>query len=326
MATLVTGGTGFVGSNIVKRLALSGHPVVCLDINEPDRLLQDYWEEAASQVIFLRRDIRNWGEVERVGESEAIDKIVHAAVFTATRSEVETLRSREIVDINVTGTTNMLELARIHKVSRFVYVSSGSVYGTVPSNQPPVAEDRNPEPRTLYAITKYASELLTRRYGEVHGFSTASTRLSSPYGPMERVTGHRDLMSVMYRWTGKVARGEEVPADNLGAGMDFTYVADTAAGVQAVLEAPNLPNDVYNVTAGVWLSLGDVLAELRRLSPTTRTVEGGGGGPGIRSLQPSRPPMSNQRLRQDLGWKPRYDLSSGLAEYLRWRQEANFLD
>ena len=110
MATLVTGGTGFVGSNIVRTLAERGHSVICLDLAAPDELVRGYLEPWMSQVTFVQGDILNQEDLERAAAS-GNDKIVHAAVFTGILPEVERGRSRSIVDINLMGTTDLLELA-----------------------------------------------------------------------------------------------------------------------------------------------------------------------------------------------------------------------
>ena len=326
MATLVTGGTGFVASNLVKGLARAGHQVVVYDLNGPDQLVQDFLGELASRVTFVKGDILNAETLEQLGADHSIDKIVHAAVFTATRLDIEEQRSRDIVEINVSGTANLLELARSLNVKRFVYVSSGSVYGARRAADQVVNEDDTPTPDTLYGMTKYASELITRRYGEIHGLSTASTRLSTPYGPMERVTGHRAVMSIPYRWTRNVVRGEPIPTPDLTLGRDYTFVTDTASGIRAVLDAPSLGHAVYNVTAGAFVSLATLLASVRTLSPETATVEAGPEDTAASSLGPARGPLSGFRLGNDLGWAPEFDLTSGLAEYIRWRRDAPFLD
>ena len=129
MSTLVTGGTGFVGSNIVKTLAQRGHQVVCFDQVPPDRLVKAYHSANSSSITYAQGDILDPGDLERAVAGRQITKIVHAAVFTGLRHDIERDRSRSIVDINVTGTANLLSLAMGLNLERFLYVSSGSVYG-----------------------------------------------------------------------------------------------------------------------------------------------------------------------------------------------------
>ncbi len=326
MATLVTGGTGFVGANIVKELAGAGHQVICLDLNAPDELMRNFLGDQSSQVTFITGDILDRTFLERMQETQAIDKIVHAAVYTVNRIPLETERSREIVDINITGTTNLLELARTARVQRFVYVSSGAAYGAAGAPDQTFNEDAAPRPDFLYGITKYTSELLTRRYGELHQLSTASVRLSTPYGPMERITGHRGVMSVLYQWTGQALRGETISLTDPDAGRDYTYVADIADGVRAVLDAPTLPHDLYNLTAGRWITYSEILDRLKEILPEARVEVELNTGAAPRSSEPSRGPLSGHRLYQDLGWTPKYDLAKALTEYLAWRRSAPFLD
>ena len=326
MATLVTGGTGFVGANIVRNLARNGHQVVSFDINSPDQMVHDFMGESSGRITFVRGDIVDRASVAQLAGSHSIDKIVHAAVYTVNRQALEIERSRDVVAINVEGTANLLELARTQQVDRFIYVSSGAVYGDALAGDQTLNEDTPPQPNNLYGMTKFASEMITRRYGELHGFSTASVRLSTPYGPMERVTGHRAVMSVFYDWTGQAVRGESITAEDMDQGRDYTYIEDIADGLRAVLDAPSLPHGVYNLTTGIWVTFQQILDQVVDLSPSTQVIAPTSSQ--LKALGGSygRGPLSGHRLFNDLGWTPKYNLKTGLAEYLQWRKDANFLD
>jgi nucleoside-diphosphate-sugar epimerase len=326
MSTLVTGGTGFVASNIVKTLAQRGHEVVCFDLVPPDELVKGYHGPQAGSITYVQGDILNPGDLERAVAGRNVTKIVHAAVFTGIRPDIERDRSRSIVDINVTGTANLLALAMTLPMDRFLYVSSGSVYGEGLDPGGVLQEEITLYPRTLYASTKYASELLTRRYGELHGFQTVSTRLSSPYGPMERVTGHRAVMSVFYEWTRDAVRGDPIRIGDRSASRDYTYVADTAAGICSVLDAPSLSYDAYNVASGPAYTLEQIAFALKEVRPSVEIVDDPTHE--VRSLRPdsARGPMDVTRLGEDVGFKPAYDLASGIREYLEWRETSGFRD
>ena len=129
MATLITGGTGFVGANLVKDLASNGHTVVSMDLNAPDSLMHNFISEVASNISFVTGDILDQQFLDNIQSTYKIDRIIHAAVYTVNQLDLEIEKSREIIDINVMGTTNLLELARKVQVERFLYISSGAAYG-----------------------------------------------------------------------------------------------------------------------------------------------------------------------------------------------------
>ena len=224
----------------------------------------------------------------------------------------------------VDGLANILELARTIRAARFVYISSGAVYGAGAAADQTCSEDLPAAPDFLYGITKYAGELLSRRYGELHGFPAVSVRLSTPYGPMERPTGHRAVMSVLYQWTGQAVRGEPLSPDDLDGGRDYIYVVDAARGIRRILNAPNLPHDLYNLTGGVWINNREIVATLTQLAPASATPPAAPSSPTPPVGAPSRGPLSPHRLRQDLGWQPEYDLRAALADYLHWWRESGF--
>ena len=331
MAKLVTGGTGFVGANIVRELARAGHEVVSYDVASADALVQQFIADWAGQIEFVQGDIRDAEAVTTLADGYGIDGIIHAATYTVNQHELEVERGRDVIGINLEGLANVLELARTAAVKRFVYVSSGAAYGLAAGTDQTYSEDMLAAPDSMYGITKYAGELITRRYGELYGFQTASVRLSTPYGPMERVTGHRAVMSALYQWTGQVARGEQlsVHGDSFTPedGRDYTYVVDTARGLQVILDAPELPHDLYNLTTGIWITYREILSALAEVAPGSGpapAAQADNAADSARASVPSRGPLSAHRLRQDLGWQPQYDLRAGLTDYLQWRRESGF--
>jgi len=323
MATIVTGGTGFIGSNIVRELAQHGHQVVSIDVAKPDAMALRYLEPQSSNVTWVHGDILDQNTMDRVLEDHEIDKIVHAAVYTAIREDIERSESRRIVSINVDGTANLLELARKAQVARFVYVSSGGVYEGLGSQGQTLTEDTPLHPRQLYNATKYASELITHRYGELHGFEAAAVRLGGPYGPMERATGHRVVMSTLHQWTGKAVRGETIDAETEGY-WDFTYVLDIAAGIRTVLDAPSLTHEVYNLNRGVQVSAQELVSAFREASPSANINLRTGNGADMPQSSSSGRIMDSSRIRDDLHFEARYDLVAGLEAYIQWRREFGY--
>ncbi len=319
MTTLVTGGNGWVPSHIVRRLARRGERVISYDLMEPDRYLREMLGEAIEQVTFVRGDITDRAALLNAARDHGVTKLVHAAVITP-RREWEVREPDRIVDVNIGGTVNALEVARaLPGFERFVYVSSCAVWGDQPGATE-LTEETVPSPSGLYPVTKLASESICRRYAELFGLDLVAIRPSNVYGPMERDTpGYRGgteprEMLRLY------AAGEPILINSLaGPWRDWTYVEDIAEGIERAWATPNLPHEVYSLTCGRLYSIGDVLAAFQRHLPDLeyRVVPEAeanylvdGGDPG--------PIPSNARLRADFGWSPTTSFDDGMRLYLDW--------
>lgn len=322
MTTLLTGGNGWVPSHILRRLARRGEPVISYDIMEPDALLYEFLGEAVENVVFVHGDVTDAARLAEVAASFEIDALIHAAAITP-RIDREREEAARIIDVNLMATVHCLELARTRpEIRRMVNVSSTAVWGSGHSG--PTLTEESPSLATgLYGVCKDTAERFCRRYRELFGIDVVSVRPANVYGPMERLTlGYRGATELreMLRI---LAAGETLKVNSLdGPYRDWTFVEDIAEGVERILVADALPNDVYTVTAGTLHSTGDMLAAFQRAWPELRyeLVDAeranflvSGDAPG--------PVPSNARLASDLGWTPSTSLDDGVAIYLSWIKE-----
>ena len=318
MATLATGGTGFVGSNIVRALAEHGHEVVVYDLSEPNDLLKKYIEPWADRITFVQGSVLDMDALEDLATRFSINKVIHAAYYTP--GPKERSDSKRVLETNIMGTINVLDLARAIGVERFLFVSSGGIYGDMVSAGPQ-DEDALLLPSRLYRISKFACERIIERYHEIHNMDTVSVRLGGPYGPMERATDYNLNTSMLFEMTGKAMRGEPIEVDEWAAG-DVTYVMDIANGLCTVLDAPSLPNRLYNLTTTIHTSISQLVAAFRQAYPAVNFVEPipkdtGSGDMGG---------MDVSRIKKDLGFEATTDAATGLKAYFQWRIENNFTD
>lgn len=320
MSILITGATGFVISNLTRHLAERGLAVVAADLKPPDEPLRAYLSGLPGSVTFRQLDVADRQAVRDLVREVRPERTVHGAAITSVPEETEKQRFLETVQVNVLGTLNVLEALReAGGAGRIVVVSSGSIYGPRPDLRP-IVEDDPGNPQALYPLSKWAAESFARRYAEIHGLDLGVTRLCSPFGPFERDTGSRPLLSSIQQWTTAALRGEPIrllgPAD---LPRDVGYVLDVASGIAAVLLAERLPRVVYNVGWGRSATAEETLATLRRVLPDLKVEhDPGEQSPWVSTSNAVRGPLSIDRLRQDLGWSPRYNLASGLAAYVEW--------
>jgi nucleoside-diphosphate-sugar epimerase len=317
VTVLVTGGEGFVGMHVVRGLAAAGERVVSLGIGEGlGEVGQAFLGGLGEQVVFENGDVTDLMSVERVARDHSVDEIVHGAAVTAIGA-TERAAAHDAAMVNVGGTATVLEAARVRGVRRLVYLSSAMVYG---AGEPTVSlgEDREPRPLGIYALTKHAGESLVVRYADLFGLDVGILRLSAPYGPLERPTESRSLMSPIFGWCRAALAGQAVALD-ADLERDFTFVGDTADAVVRAVRARALPERVYNVAGGVNVRFSEVLAILAGLCPGFAVARGTRPDEEESFFQASRRgPLAIARARRDLGWHPQTSLVDGLQTYLDW--------
>ena len=317
-AVLVTGATGFVMANLVRHLAERGDYVVGADLKPPDLSLRRFVEGLPGRVSFRQVDVTDRAAIGGLVQDVRPARAVHGAAITTIPFEVERARFLETADVNVTGTLNVLAALAQVRIDRVVAISSGSVYGPR-EGLTPIGEDDIKDPQAAYPMTKWAADMLARRFASVHGLDLAVARLAGPFGPFERDTGSRPLLSPMAEWATTAVKGEAiVVSGDPTVPRDTVYVGDVAGGIAAILLADRLGYDAYNVGWGRGTSAKQAVAALGRIFPKL-VVEWCLERPSPWSSAGAvAGPLGCDRLREDLGWQPRYDLDSGLAEYIEW--------
>jgi len=273
MTLLVTGATGFVMSVLGRHwldVDRQAHLVV-LDSSPLDAAASRYFAPVMDRMKIVVADVTRpdlWRDAVAGGE---ITHIVHGATVTPlsrgtaaeAKREPEGENPGRIIDVNVMGTVAVLDWARtLPGLQRFIYVSSGAVYKHHGPDRPgePLPEDGYVMPRRLYGISKLASELITERYGDLFGLSTASVRPSSVYGTMDRVTASRDFRHVPNRLAHMALGGvKRVRVNTLDAVGDYIHVEDVASGIVSLLRAPKLRYSTYNLAAGATATISDLI-------------------------------------------------------------------
>lgn len=270
MTLLVTGGTGFVMS-VVAREWLDRDPAaraVILDHSELDATAEKFFAPVRDRLTFITADILQPSAWAAALDAQSITAIVHGATVTPNSRPSDPSRPPEaenpaqIIDVNLMGTVRVLEWARSRPgIRRFVYVSSGSVYrnhGPDWSGEP-LPEDGYVAPLGLYGISKFASEMIVNRYADLFGLSAISVRPSSVYGPMDRVTGSRNVRHAPNRIAHMALAGETIRPNSLEPVGDYVLSTDVAQAILALLDAGRLRYRHYNIAAGVTTRVGDFI-------------------------------------------------------------------
>ena len=327
---LVTGASGFIGINVVKRLAEKGYTVLGTTRRKggPGPLADDYLEDLDDSITWITIDLRDSERVMNIAETHDIKGIIHAAVFTPASRELEQTRSRDILESNLMGTVNTLELAKEAGVDRYVYISSSGVYGSTGDPTEPVLES-SPAPYLqaggFYRTTKIACERLTEHYNRLFQMTTTSMRVGAPYGSMERPTGSRHRMGPIYRLLELILTEgrDRLQVRELDYTRDWTFAMDTASCLVAGLETPAPISQLYNVTCGINSSLREILTAIHEVPGVDFEWEEAGNDEDADfpdSVGIRRGPLSIEKARSELGFEPQYDLKRGIRDYVDWWQ------
>ena len=301
---LVTGGAGFIGSNIVEGLLESGFEVVALD--NMSLGTKDYWgefsERFGDRFTGVEGDVKDYDLLERVASD--VDFVVHMAAASSLPMFVPD--PREGVEVNVLGFLNVLELARRHdNIGKVIYASTSSIYGAF---VPPHREDLPVFPRMFYEYSMYAREHAARIYNDLHGVKTFGLRFFSIYGPREQHKGKFANIVTQFLWLMRKGDRPVIFGDGSQT-RDFTFVKDVVEVVKRIIQDSKLELEVFNVGTGVETTFNEVVKLLNDILGTD--IEPVYRENPIKNYV-YRTQADTRKLEKLLGYKPNTPLIDGL--------------
>jgi UDP-glucose 4-epimerase len=313
---LITGGLGFLGANLARLLCETGETVLATrNRNAVVPTLLSSFLDRSLKIIPL--DITSLEKVSQAIEDFGVTSIVHAAV----RSEKGNTSLYQAMDVNVTGTINVLEAARIAEIKRVVFISSEAVYQGLKTTQPYKEEEKLLITSDRFIPgTKKAGEILSLMYCKEYGMEVISARATRMYGPLYQ--GVRNLAGHMVENAAKgipIALANQDPAE----AHDIIYAKDAARAIMLLLKAQTLRHRVYNVGFGRLVSLAEFGDAIKKLLPKTEIHLGDGPGP----LTSTKTPMDISaavdiaRLSEETGFTPEYDPHRGVEHYIKWARD-----
>jgi UDP-glucose 4-epimerase len=312
---IVTGGAGFIGSELVRQLAERGEHVVIVD-NLVNGKRENVAEVLSADVTLLEIDVR---DLDRLQPHLRTARAVYHLACLGVRHSVHS--PHENHDVNATATLRLLAASRQAEVPRFVYVSSSEVYGnpneTMPVRKTPMAEDHPAFPCTVYGGSKLAGESYARAYFRTYGYPTVVVRPFNTYGPRSHHEG--DSGEVIPKFLLRCLAGR--PLIIFGDGTqsrDFTYVSDTAHGILLAGEHPQAVGETINLGSGREVTINELAG-----------IAAGAAGRPDAIIEHHRPrPGDVNRLVADIGrartllnYAPRVPLPEGLQHLLRWYRD-----
>jgi UDP-glucose 4-epimerase len=294
MNCLVTGGAGFIGSNLVDKLIDLGHSVICIDNESAECHEQFYWNPKANNYKY---DICDYDKIAHL--FNGIDYVFHVA--SDARIQPAILNPRKSIESNAVGTANVIELARINKVKRFIYSSTSSAYGKKAIL--PNVETQASDPLTPYSTAKVFGENLSRVYYNLYGLETISLRYFNVYGDRQPLKGqYAPVIGLFLK-----QYNEGKPLTVVGDGSqrrDFTHISDVVEANILASEISHGFGEVYNIGYGSNYSIIDIA---NMISNDVKFIPSR-----IGEVQETL--ASNEKFKGLTGWTPKVSLIDWLQK------------
>ena len=292
MATLIIGGNGLVGTRLVKYLCEMGEEVISFSAHAP--------AQEVKGCVYVQGDVTEYGTLNMLLKNYPVERILHNAAV----SHPKLFRDNpyKIYRTNVLGTMISLEAARNYGISRYLYMSSGAVYGNISMDI--VTEEVPMHAENPYGATKVACEELVRNYG----LDAASLRIGFVYGP-----GRKYECPINQILTKKKKKGEVSWERGRDQKLDYIYLEDCVKAIAVIAMAKKLPHTEYNVGGGEIVPYTRVIQKAEELYPQVK-ISIGDGDLGYDNLGA----LSVERAAKDFGWRPEVCIEEGMERYNDW--------
>ena len=290
--SVVTGGAGFIGSNLVSMLLERGDTVVVIDNESANTHDEVYWN---SNAINIKGDITDFKLLKNACTDA--DCIYHLASDISIQYSIE--NPTKTYTNNLIGTLNVLEVARVLGIKKVVFSSTAAIYGS--TSEPCVETDR-PDPLNPYSVSKLAGENLMKMYNDLYGIETVSLRYFNVYGPRQAYKGQYAPVIGIFQKQKNEGKPLTIVGDG-GQSRDFVHVADVAAANIFVSETNTV--GVFNVGTGVEYTINQI-ADLTNNSAGKTTIPSREGE--------ARRSISDSSKLRNIGWQPRISLEAWIAK------------
>lgn len=292
MVVLLTGAAGLIGMAVRADLAARGQRVIPIDITRFDR------DDPELRLVPLD----NRTALDTLIQDEAIDAIVHCGAISGPM--LARNQPLAIVAANIDATALLLDLARLHKLRRFVFCSSISVYGDVGPGT--ITETTPLVPTSVYGASKVACEQLIQGFAAEYGLSGVSLRIARVYGPYRRANCHLATLLTNHA----AGHATAIPCDPAFI-YHYVYADDVATAIATALDAPHLPHRVYNVGSGEALTMPQIITEAEQTLPGLQATL----TPGADDVPDRQITFDISRIAEELGWQPSFRIGKGLRKY-----------
>ncbi len=318
MSVAVSGGTGFVGLNLVEALLGRGEHVVVAALDDIPASAQRAFASLPGKLTAVRMDVTDAEAFATLLRTHAVDRLFPFAAITSGPAREAEMPER-IIQVNLLGVMAQMRAARDAGVKRVIAPSSAAVYGESFYAYETLNETTTPPvPTGIYGVTKYGVERSALRLGDLWGLDVIAARIGSVFGPWERDTGLRDMIGPHWRLARAARDGTAAVLPTTIPAYTWVYSRDVAAGLLHLLDMPAPPHRVFNICSN--MAWGDVITQWAdRLTTGFPGFAWRQGDAPTIAFSETRPRgrMDNTRLCAT-GWSPRFPPEAAYADYLAW--------